>query len=132
MPKRTLLSYLPVSRLVRLKSPSLIERWESLAVYARQVPDRPQNVIYDNPLTSEWMLTAHREKINSTMVFFMKAHRDDVDAVSDLEPGDTTHALLTEYKVNTKVPFIVRHISSTHLLATEDGDLELASPQRFG
>jgi hypothetical protein len=132
VPKRTLLSYLPVSPLVRLKSPALIERWERLAAYAQAVPDRPQSVVYMNALVTDWELTAHREKLNSSMVFFAKHAYEDAEALADLDPGQAIHVVHTEYKVNTKTPFIVRHIQSTHLQATTGGGLDLASKDRLG
>ncbi|MER6605866.1 hypothetical protein ABT282_08095 [Streptomyces sp. NPDC000927] len=124
--------YVYVPRMVRLKKPELIERWEELAEYARKVPPRPGIVHFANVLNSEWFLSAQRDKLDPSMVFFTRYDREDLETIDEMHPEQGARPVHTEYKVNEKVPFCIRHIGSTHVKTTEGGNLELASKDRLG
>ncbi|MBD3004811.1 hypothetical protein [Streptomyces sp. 5-10] len=117
---------------LRLKQPDLIERWTELAGYARQVPPRPGVIRFQSTLIPEWELGAKRSRGDASMVFFTRLNEEDMGVVENAGPGQDVRPVHTEYKVSERVPFIIRHIGVTHMVATEDGGLELASKDRLG
>lgn len=121
--------YIP--RPLRLKKEPLVQRWERLAAYAREVPRCSSPVLYTNDINTEWSLGAKRDRKDPDNVFFFRAEGQDTAALEDLKSGEDTHVILSEYKVSTKVPFIVRHVEPTHL-KKQDDRLELASNQKVG
>ncbi|MEU5436457.1 hypothetical protein AB0G73_24185 [Streptomyces sp. NPDC020719] len=105
--------YIP--RTLRLRDPEQVLRWEQLAAHARQVPPRPGSVAYVNALRPEWEMAARRDRRDPQMVLFMRYAAEDMDGADEPGPDEETHVVVTEYKVATTVPFVVRHVEAVHL-----------------
>lgn len=123
------MTYIP--HLFRLKDPALIERWKRLAEHVRKIPPGSGITVYVNVLDREWEVAARRSTRTPSAVFFTKVRTGDIEATENLKAGEEFHGITVDYKVDEKAPFILRHLSATHLRVNDDG-LELASDGKVG
>lgn len=89
--------------------------------YARQLPGRRDKVIYENPRKPDWCLGATRDRRDRSMVFFTRYEKQDLEQVRDAGPGEVVQPVHTEYKVNLRVPFVMRFVGATRMVVGEDG-----------
>jgi TusA-related sulfurtransferase len=79
----------------------------------------PSFVLYDNPLQTDWELSAKRGN-QRDMVFFTRVEREDIDNMQDASSGEEIHVVTTSYKVNQVVPFIIKHTEVDRVRMTGD------------
>jgi hypothetical protein len=118
--------HVPVPKIYRLKSQPLIRRWEELARYAKRTPNRPEITMYTNVIDTGSTLTAHRDHIDPSMVFFTRMNYEDTAAMHAMTEGCVASLVTSEFKVSTKYPFITQDTAVTEM-TIRDGGLEAAS-----
>lgn len=121
------MAYIP--SMLKLKDPALVERWEKLAPYVRQAPSANEFVIFANPDMPQWEVGFRRARTLPHLAFFMKVEASDVDALDELEEGARFSPAMTEYKVDSKSPFIIRRVTVTDMVVGKN-NLELADERK--
>lgn len=123
------MTYIP--SFLRLKGQSSIDRWKDLGSYIRATPAHPAQVLYENALQPDRVVTAQRSPADASMIHLLVMPVEDIEVLEGSEPGDDVHIVIVTYKVNEKTPFIIKYTEPLHLRATE-AELERVSDHKLG
>lgn len=113
-----------IPRSLRLTDPGLVQRWEVLAVHAREVPRRPHFVAYRDTRGGNGTLSAIRKRLGSALVQFYRTSAECEEAMNALAPGSKDLQTLTEYRVSVRAPFIIRDHRPVLATVIEPGRFE--------
>jgi len=107
--------------MLKLKDPALIERWEKLVPYVRNAPPVGEFTVLANSAMPQWEFGVRRAHSMPHMAFFMRVDVSDIELLDILEKGDSFNPVMVEYKVDSRVPFIIRRVTMTGMRVGSDG-----------